>query len=97
MRWAIYKRGTGRTDAPRTITPCRLWYRNILDNHGGVRDNVKKYIESGAHGRKKSDAHKAAVIGNMIGGPFKDTARPLLHVLIKLLATLTLVLASLFI
>jgi K(+)-stimulated pyrophosphate-energized sodium pump len=69
----------------------------ILNNGGGAWDNAKKYIESGVHGGKGSPAHKAAVIGDTLGDPFKDTAGPSLHVLIKLLATLSLVLAPLFI
>ncbi|MFY9800393.1 MAG: sodium-translocating pyrophosphatase [Methanoregula sp.] len=69
----------------------------ILNNSGGAWDNAKKYIETGVHGGKKSEAHKAAVIGDTVGDPFKDTAGPSLHVLIKLLATLTLVLAPIFI
>ena len=69
----------------------------FLNNGGGAWDNAKKYIETGVHGGKKSDAHKAAVVGDTVGDPFKDTAGPSLHVLIKLLSTITLVLAPLFI
>ncbi|MBI3190683.1 sodium/proton-translocating pyrophosphatase, partial [archaeon] len=69
----------------------------VMNNGGGAWDNAKKYIETGALGGKGSDAHKAAVVGDTVGDPFKDTAGPSLHVLIKLLATITLVLAPLFI
>ncbi len=69
----------------------------FLNNGGGAWDNAKKYIELGTHGGKKSEAHKAAVVGDTVGDPFKDTAGPSLHVLIKLLATITLVMAPLFI
>jgi len=69
----------------------------FLNNGGGAWDNAKKYIETGVHGGKKSDAHKAAVVGDTVGDPFKDTAGPSLHVLIKLLSTITLVLAPIFI
>ncbi len=69
----------------------------VLNNSGGAWDNAKKYIETGAFGGKKSDPHKAAVVGDTVGDPFKDTAGPSLHVLIKLLSTVTLVLAPLFI
>jgi len=69
----------------------------FLNNSGGAWDNAKKFIESGHYGGKGSDAHKAAVVGDTLGDPFKDTAGPSLHVLIKLLATITLVLAPLFV
>jgi K(+)-stimulated pyrophosphate-energized sodium pump len=76
----------------------------VLNNGGGAWDNAKKYIESGhlldENGTvlgKKTPAHAAAVVGDTVGDPFKDTAGPSLHVLVKLLATITLVLAPLFI
>ncbi|MHB1843428.1 MAG: sodium-translocating pyrophosphatase [Deltaproteobacteria bacterium] len=69
----------------------------FLNNAGGAWDNAKKYIETGVYGGKRSDPHKAAVVGDTVGDPFKDTAGPSLHVLIKLLATVTLVLAPLFV
>ncbi len=76
----------------------------VLNNSGGAWDNAKKYIEAGhlkdSAGNvlgKKTDAHAAAVVGDTVGDPFKDTAGPSLHVLVKLLATITLVLAPLFI
>ena len=68
----------------------------FLNNGGGAWDNAKKYIETGAYGGKRSEAHKAAVVGDTVGDPFKDTAGPSLHVLVKLLSTITLVLAPLF-
>ena len=69
----------------------------VMNNSGGAWDNAKKWIEEGNMGGKGSDPHKAAVTGDTVGDPFKDTAGPSLHVLIKLLATLTLVLAPLFV
>jgi K(+)-stimulated pyrophosphate-energized sodium pump len=69
----------------------------FLNNGGGAWDNAKKYIETGAYGGKRSEPHKASVVGDTVGDPFKDTAGPSLHVLIKLLSTITLVLAPLFI
>jgi K(+)-stimulated pyrophosphate-energized sodium pump len=68
----------------------------LMNNGGGAWDNAKKFIETGQYGGKRSEAHKAAVVGDTVGDPFKDTAGPSLHVLIKLLATVTLVLAPLF-
>jgi K(+)-stimulated pyrophosphate-energized sodium pump len=68
----------------------------FLNNGGGAWDNAKKYIETGKYGGKKSEPHKAAVVGDTVGDPFKDTAGPSLHVLIKLLSTLTLVMAPIF-
>ena len=70
---------------------------NFLNNGGGAWDNAKKYIEEGNHGGKGSRAHAAAVVGDTIGDPFKDTAGPSIHVLVKLLATICLVTAVLFI
>ena len=69
----------------------------FFNNGGGAWDNAKKFIEMGNYGGKGSDTHKAAVVGDTVGDPFKDTAGPSIHVLIKLLATITLVLAPLFI
>ncbi len=69
----------------------------FLNNGGGAWDNAKKFIETGQFGGKNSETHKASVVGDTVGDPFKDTAGPSLHVLIKLLSTLTLVLAPLFI
>jgi K(+)-stimulated pyrophosphate-energized sodium pump len=76
----------------------------VLNNGGGAWDNAKKYIESGhlldENGKvlgKGTLAHAAAVVGDTVGDPFKDTAGPSLHVLVKLLATITLVMAPLFI
>ncbi|MCL1811231.1 MAG: sodium/proton-translocating pyrophosphatase, partial [Methanomassiliicoccaceae archaeon] len=70
---------------------------NFLNNGGGAWDNAKKYIEEGHHGGKKSPAHAAAVVGDTVGDPFKDTAGPSIHVLVKLLSTICLVMAVLFV
>jgi K(+)-stimulated pyrophosphate-energized sodium pump len=65
-------------------------------NSGGAWDNAKKYIEAGAHGGKGSDTHKAAVVGDTVGDPFKDTSGPSLNILMKLMAILSLVFAPFF-
>lgn len=68
----------------------------FLNNSGGAWDNAKKYMELGNFGGKGSDAHKAGVVGDTVGDPFKDTAGPSLHVLIKLTSTIMLVFIVLF-
>lgn len=79
-----------------TVTIVGVVVALFLNNGGGAWDNAKKYIELGNLGGKKSEAHKAGVVGDTVGDPFKDTAGPSLHVLIKLTSTLTLVFIGLF-
>ncbi|MBL3593213.1 MAG: sodium-translocating pyrophosphatase [Synergistaceae bacterium] len=68
----------------------------FMSNAGGAWDNAKKYIEEGYHGGKGSDAHAAAVVGDTVGDPFKDTSGPSLNILIKLMSVVALVMAPLF-
>ncbi len=75
------------------VTVSGVMMALFMSNAGGAWDNAKKYIETGALGGKGSDAHKAAVIGDTVGDPFKDTAGPSLNILIKLMSVVSLVIA----
>ncbi len=77
------------------VTSSGVLMAIFMANAGGAWDNAKKYIEGGAYGGKGSDAHKAAVVGDTVGDPFKDTAGPSLNILIKLMSVVALVLAPL--
>ena len=68
----------------------------FMSNAGGAWDNAKKYIEEGHHGGKGSDAHKAAVVGETVGDPFKDTSGPSINILIKLMTVVSTVFAAIF-
>ena len=67
-----------------------------MANAGGAWDNAKKYIEEGHHGGKSSEAHVAAIVGDTVGDPFKDTSGPSINILIKLMTVVSLVFAPIF-
>ena len=69
----------------------------FMSNAGGAWDNAKKYIEGGHHGGKGSECHKAAVVGDTVGDPFKDTSGPSLNILIKLCSTVSIVFSGLIV
>jgi K(+)-stimulated pyrophosphate-energized sodium pump len=89
------KEALGGTLAGATLTGVFLAL--FMSNGGGAWDNAKKYIEAGNLGGKGSDTHKAAVVGDTVGDPFKDTSGPSMNILIKLMSVVALVLAPLFI
>jgi K(+)-stimulated pyrophosphate-energized sodium pump len=78
------------------MIPASLMLALFMANSGAAMDNAKKYIESGKFGGKGSDAHKAAVVGDTLGDPLKDTAGPALNSMIKVISTISILLAPLF-
>ena len=90
---------TTQTDEPVArileYTPAPGQFINEEARSGGAFDNAKKYIESGHHGGKGSECHKAAVVGDTVGDPFKDTSGPSLNILIKLCSTVSIVFSGL--
>ncbi len=79
------------------VLACGFLMSVYMANAGGAWDNAKKYIETGAHGGKGSDAHKAAVVGDTVGDPFKDTSGPSINILIKVVTVVSLVFVPFFI
>ena len=89
------KEALGGTLAGATLSGVLLAL--MMSNGGGAWDNAKKFIESGQHGGKGSEAHHAAVVGDTVGDPFKDTSGPSMNILIKLMSVVSLVMAPLFV
>ncbi|MCD8144074.1 MAG: sodium-translocating pyrophosphatase [Oscillospiraceae bacterium] len=79
------------------VSVCGFAMAVFMSNAGGAWDNAKKYIEAGHHGGKGSDCHKAAVVGDTVGDPFKDTSGPSLNILIKLCSTVSIVFSGLIV
>ncbi|MDR2109359.1 MAG: sodium-translocating pyrophosphatase [Coriobacteriales bacterium] len=79
------------------VLACGFLMSVYMANTGGAWDNAKKYIETGAHGGKGSDAHKAAVVGDTVGDPFKDTSGPSINILIKVVTVVSLVFVPFFV
>jgi len=77
------------------VTATRVLMDLFQSNAGGAWDNAKKHIEAGHFGGKGSDAHKAAVVGDTVGDPFKDTSGPAMNILINVMAIVSLVIAPL--
>ena len=77
-------------------TVCGALLALMMANAGGAWDNAKKYIEKGAHGGKRSEPHKAAVVGDTVGDPYKDTSGPAISILVKVTCVVALVLAPWF-
>jgi len=90
--WLLGKEGLGGMLAGATMAGIMMAL--MMANAGGAWDNAKKYIEQGAHGGKGSDAHMAAVVGDTVGDPFKDTSGPSMNILIKLMAIVSLVIGA---
>ncbi len=93
--WLLGVEALGGLLAGATVTGVLMAL--FMANAGGAWDNAKKYIEGGAHGGKGSEPHKAAVVGDTVGDPFKDTSGPSLNILIKLMSVVSLVLAPWFV
>jgi K(+)-stimulated pyrophosphate-energized sodium pump len=93
--WLLGVEALGGMLAGATVTGVLMAL--FMANAGGAWDNAKKYIEGGAHGGKGSEPHKAAVVGDTVGDPFKDTSGPSLNILIKLMSVVALVLAPWFV